>query len=72
MDIGFYNEHGYIHIHNIIPEEYLQTAREKGIPLVKWSRENINKPAMIKSSELQLKLSKLLVNIKGTKSKTSV
>ena len=54
MDIGFYNEHGYIHIHNIIPEEYLQTAREKGIPLVKWSRENINKPALAGPPTLNL------------------
>ena len=54
MDIGFYNEHGYIHIQNVIPEEYLQTAREKGKPLVEWSRENVNKPALAGPPTLNL------------------
>ena len=52
MDIEFYNEHGYLHIQNVIPKEYLTIAREKGIPLVKWSRENINKPALAGPPEL--------------------
>lgn len=54
MDIGFYNEHGYLHIKNAIPKEYIQTARDKGLPLVKWSRENLGKPSLAGPGELFL------------------
>lgn len=46
MDKGFYKEHGWVLIPNVIPKEYIKIAKEKGIPLVKWSQENIYKPAI--------------------------
>ncbi len=51
---SFYKEHGYVHMQNIVPQEYLQVAKEKGIPLVKWSRENIGKPALAGPPTLDL------------------
>lgn len=54
MDIEFYNEHGYLHIQNVIPQQYIEIAKEKGIPLVKWSRENVGKPSLAGPPKLNL------------------
>ena len=52
MDKGFYKEHGWVLIPGVIPKEYIRIAKEKGIPLVKWSQENIYKPQNIESTAL--------------------
>ena len=54
MDIEFYNEHGYLHIQNVIPQQYIEIAKEKGIPPVKWSRENVGKPSLAGPPKLNL------------------
>lgn len=54
LDIESYKENGWLLIPNIIPSKYLSIAKEKGLPLVKWSRENIGKPALAGPSNLNL------------------
>lgn len=46
MDLEFYKEHGWVHIPNIIPEDYLQAAKAIGPGLVRWGRTNIGKPTL--------------------------
>ena len=38
MDLEFYNEHGWVHIPNIIPPDYLEAAKATGPGLVQWGR----------------------------------
>ena len=47
MDLSFYKEHGWVHIPNIIPPDYLKIAQTKGPNLVKWGRSLMGKePAL--------------------------
>jgi len=48
MDLNFYKEHGWVHIPNIIPHDYLIIAKDKGPDLVKWGRSlmGTKKPAL--------------------------
>lgn len=44
--LDHYKKHGWVHIPNIIPEEYLAIAKEKGLPLVRWAQERIGTPTV--------------------------
>lgn len=46
MDLEFYKEHGWVHIPNIIPQDYLDAAKAIGPGLVRWGRTNIGKPTI--------------------------
>jgi len=44
--LNHYREHGWVVLPDIIPQEYLSIAKDKGLPLVKWGQERIGTPAI--------------------------